>query len=67
MFRVNMLVFWVCMNIAYVAVILSAATADREIINGPGINFIEFMACYMAAMVVFKVFFAMIHIANMKM
>ena len=34
--------------------ILNAVTADKEIINGSGIKFIELMVCYIATMIIFK-------------
>lgn len=63
-FRVNFLTFWIIANTVYALVVedfaqySSAKYEDVVIVNDGSIGFLEVFALYLAALVMYKVFFA---------
>lgn len=72
-FRVNFLTFWIVSNVAFAIIVenyaqLTSNTQDGPIIVNDGkIGFLEVFAIYLASLVVYKVFFGLIHILKFKM
>lgn len=73
-FRVNFLTFWIVSNAAFAIVIenyaqLTDTTKTDEgpvIVNNGKVGFIEVFAIYLASLVIYKVFFGVIHIVKFK-
>ena len=67
MYRVNMLVFWMLSQVAWIIFITFVNNQTHMTMNVPGeFTFIIVLSSYLAAMVVFKVVFAAVHILKMK-
>ena len=72
-FRVNFLTFWIVANTAFAIVIENYAqltdltkTTGPVIVNNGQVGFLEVFAIYLASLVIYKVFFGMIHIIKFK-
>ena len=67
-FRVNFLTFWIGMNTAYAVIVENYVDNSQSIIaNSNQFGFLEVFACYLAGLVVFRVFFGGIHILKFKL
>jgi hypothetical protein len=72
-FRVNFLTFWVVANAAFAIIVETYAqlsdTTNTEgpiIVNDGSVGFLEVFALYLASLVIYKVFFGVLHIINFK-
>ena len=73
-FRVNFLTFWILANTAFAitienyAQLTDTSRTDGEpiIVNNGQIGFLEVFAIYLASLVIYKVFFGIIHIIKFK-
>ena len=68
-FRVNFVTFWVCCNAAFVIVVegfTETPNANHEGVNDGSIGFLEVFAMYLATLVVYRVFFGLLHILKFK-
>ena len=69
-FRVNFMTFWVIANLMFVIVIENYSTlttaGGNVIVNDGQIGFLEVYAIYLAALVMYKVFFGSIHLIKFK-
>ena len=66
MFRVNFLSFWTISNVAFVLLVENITTSSAEVINDGSFGLLEAFACYLAFMVLYKVFFGACHILRFK-
>ena len=72
-FRVNFLTFWIVMNAAFAIVVETYAsltdTSNTDgpiIVNDGSVGFLEVFALYLSSLVIYKVFFGVLHILNFK-
>ena len=66
-FRANFLFFWLCCNGAYFFVILNiGAGGDGTTVNTGAFGALEVFSIYLAGIVVFRVFFALLHTCKWK-
>ena len=64
-FRTNFCLFWYFCNAIYYVIVLQimiAMTKNTTIINSGDVTYFEFFAMYLAALVLFKVFFALLYL-----
>jgi hypothetical protein len=66
MFRVNFLTFWIISNAIYVFVIDFFVNENKQYVNDGSIGFMEIFTAYLAGLVIYRVFFAVIHILKFK-
>ena len=71
-YRVNFLAFWLLANTIYALVIQEFAEnkpfseSNEVIVNDGSIGFLEVFALYLAGLVMYKVFFAALHLLKFK-
>lgn len=61
-----MLTFWIAANGIYCLVINTITSRKRDVVNDGSIGFLEIFSMYLAGLLVFKVFFATLHICRFK-
>jgi hypothetical protein len=66
------LTFWIIANTVYALVVEDFATSSKSgtgevyCVNDGSVGFLEVFACYLAGLVVYKVFFGSLHILKFK-
>ena len=66
-FRANFLFLWLCGNGAYFLIVLSIGTAGSgTVVNDGSMGVLEYFSLYLAAIVVFRVTFAILHTLKWK-
>ena len=66
-FRANFLFFWLLCNGAYFFVVLNIGTGgDKQTVNTGKLGPLEIFSLYLAGIVVFRVFFAILHTIKWK-
>jgi hypothetical protein len=66
MFRVNFVTFWIIANAIYVSVIDYFVGQNKQYVNDGSWGFMEYFSTYLAGLVIYRVFFAVIHIFRFK-
>jgi len=66
MFRVNFVTFWIISNAIYVSVIDYFVGQNKQYVNDGTWGFMEYFSAYLAGLVIYRVFFAVIHIFRFK-
>ena len=66
-FRANFLFFWLCCNGAYFFVVLNiGGLGDQQVVNDGTFGPLEIFSMYLAGIVIFRVFFAILHTIKWK-
>ena len=67
-FRVDFLAFWIVCNAAFAIIIENYATSSAEtgVLNSNSMTFMKGFAIFLASIVVFRVFFMILHLLKFK-
>jgi hypothetical protein len=66
MFRVNFVFFWIIANAIYIILIDYFVSQNKQYVNDGSFGFMEIFSAYLAGLVIYRVFFAFMHIFRFK-